>query len=157
MDNSTLSCLKREVSVHCTPAKQIVLSNWFLCAVSCYCHGLALLSVSFQCLRKLSAALSPQLMWFKTWLLLLRCRLRIFIIHFTLSLAKSAALNKAKKMPQRRAIMFQGFAVTICTKENQTCDLRVVSNNFSSIEIHFYCKIFCCLVQIAFYSVNYLQ
>lgn len=56
-------------------------------------------------------------MWFVAWPLLLRYRLRILIIHFTLSLANSAALNNAKKAPQRRAIVFQGLAVIICEME----------------------------------------
>lgn len=53
-------------------------------------------------------------MWFVAWPLRLRYRFLILIIHFTLSLANSAALNNARKAPQSRAMVFQGLAVIIC-------------------------------------------
>jgi hypothetical protein len=59
-------------------------------------------------------------MWFIAWPLLLRYRFLILIIHFTLSLANSAALNNARKAPHRRAIVFQGLAVIICETETNT-------------------------------------
>lgn len=76
------------------------------------CIGLIVL-VELLSETKICEAHCFQLIWFKAWVFLLRCRFRIFIIHFTLSLAKSAALNKARNIPHKRAIMFQGFAVTI--------------------------------------------
>lgn len=60
-----------------------------------------------------AAAQAPQLMWFVAWPLRLRYRFLILIIHFTLSLANSAALNNARKAPQSRAMVFQGLAVMI--------------------------------------------
>lgn len=59
-------------------------------------------------------------MWFVAWPLFLRYLFLILIIHFTLSLANSAALNNAKKAPQRRAIAFQGLAVIICKTTNSS-------------------------------------
>lgn len=61
----------------------------------------------------------PQLMWFAAWPLLLRYRFLILIIHFTLSLANSAALNNARKAPQRSAMVFQGLAVIIWGAETK--------------------------------------
>lgn len=64
-------------------------------------------------------------MWFVAWPLLFRYRFLILIIHFTLSLANSAALNKARKAPQRSAMVFQGLAVMICgTEENGVVGLH---------------------------------
>lgn len=60
-----------------------------------------------------SAVTRLQLMWFVAWPLLFRYRFLILIIHFTLSLANSAALNNARKAPQRSAMVFQGLAVII--------------------------------------------
>lgn len=61
-----------------------------------------------------AVARALQLMWFVAWPLRLRYRFLILIIHFTLSLANSAALNNARKAPQSRAMVFQGLAVIIC-------------------------------------------
>lgn len=58
-------------------------------------------------------------MWFAAWPLLLRYRFLILIIHFTLSLANSAALNNARKAPQRSAMVFQGLAVIIWGTETR--------------------------------------
>lgn len=60
-----------------------------------------------------------QLMWFVAWPLRLRYRFLILIIHFTLSLANSAALNNARNAPQSRAMVFQGLAVIIWNKQNR--------------------------------------
>ena len=74
-----------------------------------------------------------QLMWLVAWPLLLRYLFLILIIHFILSLANSAALNNAKKAPQRRAIVFQGLAVTICEANRNKQDYW-----FASVLIFFF-------------------
>lgn len=66
-----------------------------------------------------AGAQALQLMWFVAWPLRLRYRFLILIIHFTLSLANSAALNNARNAPQSRAMVFQGLAVIIWNKQNR--------------------------------------